>query len=328
MTWFRSDDGFPEHPKVDALAAHFGRDWQRLHLALAAWHLLGCDCAARRTDGRFDLPRAQRVLRAPPREVERALSGLVAVGLLTLDEGVYTYHDWAQYQPTRAQLDAERAAKTQRQSRWRAAKATRVDGAVDASTPSLVDASRDGAVDAAPSRPVPSRPTPTPPTPSPGVSAGEGGAPRLGAVEHRGFRADELAALLRERARGRVLAAGADGRVLVQLQQAMDDAARGGATRASYETLADWYAAGSQSWRTRKPLGLAELATTPGTLAEHIEAAQRWHDEGRPAITHGDPKRRGPAPPSRFDGRDYEGDARRLAEAEAEAERAFNALPG
>lgn len=302
MTWFKTDDGFPEHPKVDALAAHFGRSWQHLHLALAAWHHLGCDCASRRTDGRFDLARAQRVVRAPAREVERALEGLVAVGLLTLDGGTYAYHDWAEYQPTRAQLDAERVAKTERQSRWRKGISQRVDGAVDASTPRLVDghvdASRDGGVDGAPSRPVPTRPVPTPPstppTPSPGVGAGEGGA-RAGTVERQGFTAEGLAGLLRERANGKVLAAGADGRVLVALQRAMDDASRGplGATRASYETLADWYAAGSQGWRTGRPLGLVELSAA-GTLAEHLERAAQWASSGRQPIVHGAQRGRAP----------------------------------
>ena len=156
MTWFKSDDRFPEHPKVDALEAHFGRSWQLLNLALATWHLLGCDCAARRTDGRFDLARAQRVMRAPPREVERALDGLVAVGLLTLDGGVYAYHDWAEYQPTKAQLDEERKATARRQSEWRKRhSAEKNDGRNGVS-----NGVTNGVSNAAPTRPVPTRPDP------------------------------------------------------------------------------------------------------------------------------------------------------------------------
>jgi hypothetical protein len=167
VTWFKTDDGFPEHPKADALAEHFGTSWQLLHLAFAAWHHLGCDCAARRTDGVFAASRAYRVLRAPRREVDRALAGLVAVGLLTRDGEVYTYHDWSEYQPTRAQLDAERAAKTERQNRWRAGKTPSVDGRVDASTRRLIDGRVDASVDAAPSRPDPTRPDPTKEAPLP-----------------------------------------------------------------------------------------------------------------------------------------------------------------
>jgi hypothetical protein len=156
VTWFKSDDRFPEHPKVDALEAHFGRSWQLLNLALATWHLLGCDCAARRTDGRFDLARAQRVMRAPPREVERALDGLVAVGLLTLDGGVYAYHDWAEYQPTKAQLDEERKATARRQSEWR----KRHSAEKNAGRNGVSNGVTNGVSNTAPSRPVPTRPDP------------------------------------------------------------------------------------------------------------------------------------------------------------------------
>lgn len=169
MTWLRTDDGFPEHPKCDALAAHFGDDWATLNLAFALWHHMGCDCASRRTDGAFDSARAYRVMRAPREVVDKALAGLVKVRLLERKRDGFLFHDWAEYQPTKAQLDAERAQKTARQARWRAGKAgevdaaetppktagrRRVDGAVDASTSRLGD----GAVEGAPSRPDPSRP--------------------------------------------------------------------------------------------------------------------------------------------------------------------------
>ena len=80
MTWHRSDDGFPEHPKSDALAEHFGDDWATCAVAFMAWHHMGCDCAARRTDGVFNASRARRVVRAPSEVVDRALAALVKVG--------------------------------------------------------------------------------------------------------------------------------------------------------------------------------------------------------------------------------------------------------
>lgn len=178
MTWHRSDDGFPEHPKCDALAEHFGDDWATCNVAFATWHHMGCDCAARRTDGVFNASRAHRVVRAPREVIDRALAGLLKVGLLDKHRDGFVFHDWAVYQPTRAELDAERAAKTERQKRWRenhpknrgavdgGVDASR-DGHVDASTRRLTDngrrvasASVDGGVDAAPSRPVPTRPDP------------------------------------------------------------------------------------------------------------------------------------------------------------------------
>lgn len=181
MTWFKSDDRFPEHPKVDALEAHFGRSWQLLNLALATWHLLGCDCAARRTDGCFDLARAQRVMRAPPREVERALDGLVAVGLLTLDGGVYAYHDWAEYQPTKAQLDEERKATARRQSEWRKRHSTEKNSDRNGVSNGVTN----GVSNAAPTRPVPSRPNEEGEERGPPPPAVEGGVDdvRCGTVE-------------------------------------------------------------------------------------------------------------------------------------------------
>lgn len=178
MTWFRTDDGFPEHPKADRLAEYFGDQWQLLNLAFAAWHHIGCDCAARRTDGVFNSARAYRVMRAPRTAVDKAIAGLVAAGLVKRIEDGFVFHDWAEYQPTKAQLDSEREAKNRRMARWRAGKSFERDGHVDAShsredsrvTPSVlasrrsgdgdVDASTDASVDAqvtlAPSRPVPS----------------------------------------------------------------------------------------------------------------------------------------------------------------------------
>ena len=184
MTWLRTDDGFPEHPKADALAEYFGENWSLLNLAFALWHHMGCDCAARRTDGAFNAARAFRVMRAPRAAIEKALAGLVRVGLLEKADEGFVFHDWAKYQPTRAQLDAERESKTRRMARWRAGKpapgdateteperdgdgrvdtlpgaseteARRIgDAPVDASTRPSVD----GAVEPAPSRPGPSRP--------------------------------------------------------------------------------------------------------------------------------------------------------------------------
>jgi hypothetical protein len=42
VTWFRTDDDFPEHVKVDALEAAAG-SWQVYAAARTVWHDLGCD---------------------------------------------------------------------------------------------------------------------------------------------------------------------------------------------------------------------------------------------------------------------------------------------
>ena len=52
MPWFITDDGFPEHPKVDRLEA-VCETWERFAAARTVWHDMGCDCARRLTDGAF-----------------------------------------------------------------------------------------------------------------------------------------------------------------------------------------------------------------------------------------------------------------------------------
>lgn len=108
MPWFKSDDGFPEHPKSDALAEHFGADWPTLNLAFATWHHMGCDCASRGTDGAFSSARAYRVMRAPREAIDAAVAGLLAVGLLEATEGAFVFHDWHHYQPSNVEVAAKR----------------------------------------------------------------------------------------------------------------------------------------------------------------------------------------------------------------------------
>lgn len=176
-----------------------------------------------------------------------------------------------------------------------------------------------------------------PPTPSPGDTREGGGAGEGTSedrpTEGRALTAEALVWTLRARASKAprvLLAASGDTGVLRALDEALDGLSRGplGAATGIAETLGDWLAAGAQGWRDHdRALGLRELAR-PGVLAEFVERAIAWDRDGRPAIKHANAKRRGPAPPSRFAGVDYEGDAKRLADLEAEAERAFNALPG
>jgi len=169
MPWFITDDGFPEHPKVDRLEA-VCETWERFAAARTVWHDMGCDCARRLTDGAFLRVRAHRVCRMPRDVVDAALDALVAAGLMRVDGDGFVFHAWAEYQPTRAKVEAMRAAKTDRQRRWR----DRVDASTEPSTGASTgastatstrrstgasrSASRDASVDAAPSHPIPSHP--------------------------------------------------------------------------------------------------------------------------------------------------------------------------
>ena len=195
MPWFKSDDGFPEHPKSDALAEHFGADWPTLNLAFATWHHMGCDCASRGTDGVFSSARAYRVMRAPREAIDAAVAGLLAVGLLEATEGAFVFHDWHHYQPSNVEVTAKReevsrkraeagrkggrksgearAATKQNEANWKQTgskpgKQNEASGQANVETKhaanalSVGDRSKTEASgrsnDEAPSRPVPSRP--------------------------------------------------------------------------------------------------------------------------------------------------------------------------
>mgnify|MGYP007089695860 CR=1 FL=1 len=122
--------------------------------------------------------------------------------------------------------------------------------------------------------------------------------PRLPTEERLGLHPDDLVAALRAHGKASVLVAGAgDSTVATSLLHALTVLAAGpeAVTRADLDTLARWYAAGAQAWRSQ-PLGLRELAAKPGMLGEHIEAARAWDRAGRP-----DP-RPTPSAPSRTPG--------------------------
>lgn len=109
MPWFRVDDSFYRHRKVRKL----GRDKAG---AVGLWLLCGAWCAENLTDG--FVPAEQVELWDGPRR--KYARRLVEVGFWHEaeqdGETGYQFHDWADYQPTRASVEADREA-------WRAKKA-------------------------------------------------------------------------------------------------------------------------------------------------------------------------------------------------------------
>jgi hypothetical protein len=107
MTWVRLDDGFPDHPKVDAAGP------------LAAW-LYVCGlayCARFLTDGHIPADRVARL--AAVAEPLALAARLVEVGLWERTTGGYRVHDYAEYQPSAADVRRDRAATAARQAAWR-----------------------------------------------------------------------------------------------------------------------------------------------------------------------------------------------------------------
>lgn len=160
MTWVKIDDGFMDHPKIEALP----RDSVCLHLA-------GICFSARTLSDGF-VP-ADRVRRLQDRVTRRMVNDLVRVGVWLEVDGGYQIKDYLEYNPSRAKVLTSRAAAAERQKRW---KQTR-DASRNASRNSVSNA----VTNASPSRPDPSRrdkgrvsdePSVPPPSPCPSDGAG------------------------------------------------------------------------------------------------------------------------------------------------------------
>jgi hypothetical protein len=139
MAWVKIDDGFSEHPKV----LRAGPLAVALHIAAL------CYAARQRTDGFIPGAVVSRLvdIRKPAAEVAR----LVQAGLWESVEGGYAIHDYLAYNPSREQIDAERAATAERVKRWR-----------DARSNGVTNAGVTPGVTLPPSRPVPTRGTSVP----------------------------------------------------------------------------------------------------------------------------------------------------------------------
>lgn len=150
MTWFKIDDAFHCHPKV--LAA--GNEAIGLYVRCGSW------CAQQLTDGWVPcqvavLYGATDVDASTGRLIDGGVGAtpahhLIIAGLWEASDGGFWIHDYLDFNRSRDQVLSERKHKTARQKRWR----DRLTGQyVDAST----DASVDGRVDTAPTRPDPTR---------------------------------------------------------------------------------------------------------------------------------------------------------------------------
>jgi hypothetical protein len=113
VVWFRVDDTFLGHPKAVGLSND----------ALATWTRAGDWCAWQLTDGVFG--RGQLAEFAGDADDP----GAVAADLMRrrlwepgADDGLVQFHDWADWNPTRAQVLAKRKADAERRRRWLASR--------------------------------------------------------------------------------------------------------------------------------------------------------------------------------------------------------------
>jgi hypothetical protein len=153
VPWFKVDDELHDHRKARLAGAH----------AMGLWVLSGSWCGANPNDG--FIPESV-VIRWEPKAYRKLAARLVDAGLWSVDtldgEAGWRFHDWGDFQPTKAEIDAEKAAARDRM-RARRAKAKGVDGSPDvrANTTTNTTGTTDEGTPAVPgSRPVPARPVP------------------------------------------------------------------------------------------------------------------------------------------------------------------------
>lgn len=120
MPWFKVDDQMHAHPKLRGLDM----------ASRGLWVTAGSWCASYLTDGEIT-EREVKALGGTRRQAEK----LVAAGLWTLVDDApgarrYAFHDWAEFQPTRAETTAKRQRDAERKAEARAAKAAK-QGNVD-----------------------------------------------------------------------------------------------------------------------------------------------------------------------------------------------------
>lgn len=164
MPWFKIDDGFHGHPKVLELSLP----------AVGLWTLSGSWCASYLTDGEITLKAIGRL-----GGCRDTASELVEAGLwLEVSTGTFQFKDWADYQPLKADVEAERDAARERMKKVRAnKKGTNPEGSAELPPnvqPNDAGTFADSATEVrvTPSHPVPSLPLNTSPlTLIPGASA-------------------------------------------------------------------------------------------------------------------------------------------------------------
>lgn len=104
MAWFRVDDNFYDHPKVDELSLD----------AVGLWLLCGTYVAKQLTDGYIPERRVTR-LGGNPGLVQE----LINAELWVEADGGYEFRNWSDYQPTKADVEARRKADRERQQKRR-----------------------------------------------------------------------------------------------------------------------------------------------------------------------------------------------------------------
>lgn len=104
MVWARLDDQFHAHPKLAELDPDLMLAAVGLHTLVLSW------CASQLTDGHVPAAQVRRLAGQP---VENLTAELVRVGLWEKATKAFIVHDYLDYNPSRAQVVAERERKSE-----------------------------------------------------------------------------------------------------------------------------------------------------------------------------------------------------------------------
>lgn len=141
VTWFKVDDGFWSHPKTATLS----------DAAVTLWVRAGAYSCQHLTDGVISRP-VLRLVGTPD-----AAEELVAARLWLEDAEGWRFHDWDHYQPTKADVEAERAAARERMRERRRNKKGRFEGSSPEQPANVPE--KFGVRSSTPTRPDPTRPS-------------------------------------------------------------------------------------------------------------------------------------------------------------------------
>jgi hypothetical protein len=146
VVWFKVDDGFYTSRKVLSIPRT-----QRL-AAVGLWTMAGNWSARELTDGK--VPEYVLAEIGATSKLRQALTE----ARLWLDRGSagIEFHSWADYQPTREEVEAERAKAAERQRKWRERKRDAMGD--EHVSHGVTDPVTNGVSNGAPTRPDPTRP--------------------------------------------------------------------------------------------------------------------------------------------------------------------------
>lgn len=103
--WVKIDDGFTDHPKIEALSDKAFR----LHVAGL------CFCGRTMSDGFIPSSRVNRLL---PKVTQRMVAELTDAGVWLERPGGFDVKDFLAYNPSKKKVEADRDAAAERKRRW------------------------------------------------------------------------------------------------------------------------------------------------------------------------------------------------------------------